>query len=411
MKKLLSLLLILAILLCSIAAISFNTQAAESYMWPVPASTKINQYYSGSHDGLDIGGSLNTPVVATMSGTVVAVIHGDVAGKWIGYGNGVVIQHSNGYYSHYAHMNSTSVSNGQYVSQGQEVGKMGSTGNSTGVHLHFAIATSMYGAGGRINNNPGTIGYIYSPPTAASFFTSVWSSDVSETDAKINATINGTNISTCGFYIGKSQSNMEKRTETVNGYVENIWYVMSADYGSLSKGTTYYYKFFIVVNGVEYCSDINTFKTSGCNHSYTSKVTTAPTCTKNGIRTYTCSYSCGSTYTETIAKTGHSEVIDKAISATCSETGLTEGKHCSVCGTVIVAQNKTDIIKHTDYDSDNKCDICDTKLKDEPSDSEKVTCDCMCHKTGLSKIIYMIIRIFWKLLGSNKICSCGISHY
>ncbi len=410
MKKTFSTLLILILLLGCTVGMTLNAEAAESYLWPVPASTKINQYYSSGHDGLDIGGSLNTPVVSTMSGTVVAVIHGDVAGKWIGYGNGVVVKHSNGYYSHYAHMNSTSVSNGQYVSQGQEVGKMGSTGNSTGVHLHFAIATSMYGGGGRINNNPGTISYIYSNPTPSpsSYFKSVWSSDVGETDAKINATITGTNLSTCGFYIGKSQSSMEKKTETVNGYVENIWYTMSADYGTLTKGTTYYYKFFIVVGGVEYCSDVYTFKTGGCNHSYTSKITTAPTCTKSGVRTYSCS--CGSTYTETVAAKGHTAVTDKAIEATCTQTGLTQGKHCSVCGTVITAQQLVNAKGHSDANADNICDSCGEVFSVKEPDTEN-NCDCMCHKTGFAKIIYVIVRLFWKLFGTNETCACGAEHY
>ena len=453
MKKIISTILIVMLIISGMSSVGFSSQAAESYLWPVPASTKINQYYSNSHDGLDIGGSLNTPVVATMSGTVVAVIHGDVAGKWVGYGNGVVIKHSNGYYSHYAHMNSTSVSNGQNIAQGQEVGKMGSTGNSTGVHLHFSVATSMYGAGGRINVNPGTINYIYTY-TPTTYFTNVWSSDITETDAKINATISGTNLSTCGFYIGTSQSSMNKRTETVNGYVENIWYTMSSDYGALSKETTYYYKFFIVVGGVEFCSDVYTFTTKGCNHNYTSTVTTQPTCTKEGVRTYRCS-SCGASYAETIAKTAHnknttisavsatctktgltegkkcsvcgavtvaqqtvakkahSEVVDKAVSATCTKAGLTEGKHCSVCGTVIVAQNVVDAIGHKDNNFDGKCDNCGISSSapdNTPDDSGKDYCTCNCHESGFIGLFFKIINFFQKLFGMNKVCACGVKH-
>lgn len=152
------------VMILPIISISFKpikVIADEAYLWPAKGTQKINQYYSSSHDGLDIGGSLDTPILATMSGTVVAVIDGDVPNKWIGYGKGVVIKHSNGYYSHYAHMNYTSVSVDQYVSQGHQIGGMGTTGNSTGVHLHFAVATSMYGAGGRINVNPDVINYIF----------------------------------------------------------------------------------------------------------------------------------------------------------------------------------------------------------------------------------------------------------
>ncbi len=139
-----------------------RVSAAESYLWPVPSSTSMSRGYSGSHDGLDITGSLNAPVLATKSGTVVAVINGDVEGKWYDYGKGVVLRHDDdGKYSHYAHLNFTSVSVNQHVSQGQQLGGMGATGKATGVHLHFAVATSMYGEGGRIDVNPGTINYIY----------------------------------------------------------------------------------------------------------------------------------------------------------------------------------------------------------------------------------------------------------
>ena len=83
-----------------------------------------------------------------------------------------------------------------------------------------------------------------------------------------------------------------------------------------------------------------------CEHNYTSAVTTAPTCTEKGIKTYTCT--CGDTYTEEIAATGHTEVVDAAVAATCTTTGLTEGKHCSVCGTVTVAQTVVDALGHTE---------------------------------------------------------------
>ncbi|MBO5372087.1 MAG: peptidoglycan DD-metalloendopeptidase family protein [Lachnospiraceae bacterium] len=139
-----------------------EVEAAEnSYLWPVPYSRSMSRGYGGGHDALDITGAYNTPIVASKSGTVVKVLSGDEK-NWVGYGNGVVISHGDGYYTHYAHMASVCVSQGQNVSQGQQIGGMGSTGNSTGVHLHFAIATSMYGGGGRINNNLNTIGYIYS---------------------------------------------------------------------------------------------------------------------------------------------------------------------------------------------------------------------------------------------------------
>ncbi len=71
-------------------------------------------------------------------------------------------------------------------------------------------------------------------------------------------------------------------------------------------------------------------------HSYTSAVTKKPTCIKTGVKTYTCS--CGDSYTETIKATGHKETTLKAVSATCTKTGLTAGKKCSVCGTINASQ-------------------------------------------------------------------------
>lgn len=80
------------------------------------------------------------------------------------------------------------------------------------------------------------------------------------------------------------------------------------------------------------------FTVKAHTHSYTSKVTKKATCTSDGVKTYTCS--CGKSYTEKIAKTGHKAVTDKAVEATCISEGKTEGSHCSVCGTVIKAQKK-----------------------------------------------------------------------
>ena len=75
------------------------------------------------------------------------------------------------------------------------------------------------------------------------------------------------------------------------------------------------------------------------------KVTTPATCTQEGVMTYTCTR-CGDTKTETIEATGHTEAIDAAVAPTCTETGLTEGSHCSVCGKVLVEQEVLQTIPH-----------------------------------------------------------------
>ena len=72
------------------------------------------------------------------------------------------------------------------------------------------------------------------------------------------------------------------------------------------------------------------------SHSYTSAVTTAATCENKGVKTFTCS--CGDSYTEEIPAGGHKAVTDKAVAATCTAAGKTEGTHCSVCNKVLKAQ-------------------------------------------------------------------------
>ncbi|CAM3531233.1 murein hydrolase activator EnvC family protein [Marinicrinis lubricantis] len=85
------------------------------------------------HKGVDVGAPGGTDVLAAASGTV---IHAD---RWGGYGNVVIIEHSNGLWTLYAHMRSIAVSNGEQVSQGTKIGEVGTTGSSTGNHLHFEV--------------------------------------------------------------------------------------------------------------------------------------------------------------------------------------------------------------------------------------------------------------------------------
>ena len=95
------------------------------------------------------------------------------------------------------------------------------------------------------------------------YFTALWHSNVSDNNARIDATINLTYIQNCGFYIGTSTDNMQRIDEATNANVKNIWFDIKDYYGSLYSGTTYYYKIYIVVNGVEYCSQTQSFTTTG----------------------------------------------------------------------------------------------------------------------------------------------------
>ena len=132
----------------TVATISSGAAASDSGAWMMwPSYTKYltspfgprNHPISGqykNHDGVDIGASYGSDIWAAAAGTVI------LAGRNGGYGNCVIVNHGNGYTTVYGHMDSIAVSSGQSVAMGQVLGYVGSTGNSTGPHLHFEIRSS-----------------------------------------------------------------------------------------------------------------------------------------------------------------------------------------------------------------------------------------------------------------------------
>ena len=172
-------------------------------------------------------------------------------------------------------------------------------------------------------------------------------------------------------------------------------------------------------------------------HSYDEGTVTAPTCTGKGFTTYTCA--CGDSFiADEVDKVPHNMTEQETVTeATCTKEGV---KHigCSECdyyevekipqtnhvyNKVVIAPTCTDggytiysctcgfeytadftgVTDHT-YSEDGVCVVCGYE-------TEKDTCDHICHKTGIMGVIYSLIRIFWKLFKTNKICSCGINHY
>jgi murein DD-endopeptidase MepM/ murein hydrolase activator NlpD len=99
--------------------------------WPVHGS--ITQYFTGGHTGVDIAARSGTAIRAADGGKVT------FAGTNGGYGRFIIINHGNGLVTRYAHCSSLSVSAGDSVSKGQVIGAVGSTGHSTGPHLHFEV--------------------------------------------------------------------------------------------------------------------------------------------------------------------------------------------------------------------------------------------------------------------------------
>lgn len=112
-----------------------------AFGWPV--SGRITQKFWSRHPGIDIAAPKGTPVVAADSGYVVQAGWSNV-----GYGYMILINHGNGYLTRYAHLSALNVEIGESVKKGQLIGRVGSTGNSTGPHLHFEIIR------GSVHRNP-----------------------------------------------------------------------------------------------------------------------------------------------------------------------------------------------------------------------------------------------------------------
>ena len=122
---------------------NITIDSETSYLWPLPGYYRLSSLFgyrihpitgeAHSHTGIDIPAPGNTPILACKSGQVVTSAY------HYSYGNYVVIDHGNGNSTLYAHMSSRAVSEGDMVTQGQTIGYVGATGNTTGPHLHLEV--------------------------------------------------------------------------------------------------------------------------------------------------------------------------------------------------------------------------------------------------------------------------------
>lgn len=109
-----------------------SSARTASFVWPTRGT--ITQEYRQGHRGIDIAGAMGTPILAAKGGEVVYA-------EWdsLGLGNAIKLKHADGTYTVYGHNQRLWVRKGQRVQQGEAIAAMGSTGNSTGPHLHFEL--------------------------------------------------------------------------------------------------------------------------------------------------------------------------------------------------------------------------------------------------------------------------------
>lgn len=162
-KRIISVVMMMVFIMSFMPMISVQ---AATYLWPAPGVEYISCYYGNGHDGLDIAANGDHEIVAAREGTVFEASstgcshinnYPNACCNW-GMGNYVKIRHSDGTYATYMHMRygSVTVSVGQYVTRGTKIGMMGSSGNSSGQHLHFQLSNADKST---INVNPSVLGY------------------------------------------------------------------------------------------------------------------------------------------------------------------------------------------------------------------------------------------------------------
>lgn len=188
-----------------------------TWLWPVKTSKSSvpkdsittyfgwDDYFGRWHKALDISSRYGTTIQSTRAGTVYKVQKSNT----LALGNYIVIKHKgsdgNTYYSHYAHLSSISVKKGDTVKMGGKIGIMGTTGDSTGVHLHFQITKNNSGKHyGSADGNPSALNVVNNNPTSIKY------TMVSTCIHSFSSTTGKCTKSGCGIaYLG---SDAEKKT-------------------------------------------------------------------------------------------------------------------------------------------------------------------------------------------------------
>lgn len=348
---------ILTVALFTVTVVAKNL---SGYNWPIEYNSnyQMSQEYRGSgeynpHHGIDISAPYGTTIKSAYSGTVIcssmktAGAYDKCSNCGLEAGYHVIIKQDDGLFAAYAHMSKTSVSIGQKVSSGEKIGEVGSTGYSSGNHLHFAFFPETNGWFS-INNSVNPIKYL-TP------FSNVYAAEITSTNAMLYGLwgVYGLPVQNAGFYIGTSLCSMKKINETQplnltcqNGYNGNV-YNLNKYYGTLKNNTTYFFQLWITINGIEYKSDYCKFITGKANwsqyvkasdipkHSYIETSRIEASCSETGYITKACTH-CNESIKESISATNDHIVGEWTIKQppTATSEGLRVQK-CTVCDVVI----------------------------------------------------------------------------
>lgn len=425
-RKILSLLLTMVLLLgfVSVGVISMQAKAAyenspSSYNYPLRTIAQNGRGFTSSHKGIDFTIGKGTAVYAAKSGTVEIVYSGcknyngaassgqDCESKGCtqskvymngsgykagyycnnGFGNGVVVKNDDGKFCYYAHLNTVSVKKGDKVTPSTKLGEVGSSGCSTGAHLHFSISSKSVGG---TSYNP--FNYIF--PGFKIALTNNGSSSVNPRFS-IYFPWKEFSATKCQISFGTSSSSLSKTSSDSNFTTSNCFYDLGSKFGNLTKGKTYYVKVTITKDGTTYNSSVYSFVAGAGDKTFLNYSTVASsniTVTFNGnggtSSATSKSYTVGNTYGSSMptatrsgytfdgwytAATGGSKITSSttvtsgnktfyahwicnhsstemrnAKTATCTVEGYTGDTYCKTCGT----KTKTGTtISKTDHNS------------------------------------------------------------
>ena len=313
-KRTLAVLLTLLTLMSTVSLGMMKVSAAyeskeSSYCYPIRQTATTGRGFTSGHSGVDLSVAKGTAIYSAKAGTVVKVYSGcknysgagngtDCKAKGCssgsftymngsgykagyycngGFGNGVVVQNDDGKFCYYAHMNSISVKLNDKITTKTKLGEVGSSGCSTGAHLHFSVSNK---ASGGTNYDP--FNYIF--PGFSIKLTNNGSGSVNP-QVRVNFAWQDFEAQQCTISFGTSASSLSKTSTDSNFTAAYCFYNLGTKFGNLTAGKTYYFKISIKKNGTTYNSNVYSFVAGGGNKTlldYAAVDSTNVTVTFNG---------------------------------------------------------------------------------------------------------------------------------